>query len=213
MSERAAILVVDDSPEKVLAFEAILEDLGEGVEIVTAKSGREALRAVLERDFAVVLLDVNMPGLDGFDTAVLIRQRPRSAHTPVIFVTAYADDEHTSKGYELGAVDFIITPAPPEVLRSKVSVFVDLFRQARQIERQAAELSRRSERLAKLAQASIAINASLTLDAMLKIVCETALQITGAAGTVATVDDHPTPLACASPPESASELLGRVAPS
>jgi signal transduction histidine kinase len=210
-AERAAILVVDDSPEKLLAFETILEGLGPLVEVVTVKSGREALRAVLERDFAVVLLDVNMPGLDGFDTALLIRQRPRSEHTPIIFVTAYADDAHTAKGYELGAVDFIITPAPPEVLRSKVSVFVDLFRQARQIEVQAAELKRRTDRLARLAQASLAINGSLSLERMLDVVSETARQITGAAGAVATVDDQPSPRASASPRDDDGGLLVRGA--
>jgi signal transduction histidine kinase len=212
--ERAPILVVDDSAEKLLAFETILEELGE--EIVTARSGREALRAVLERDFAVVLLDVNMPGLDGFDTAMLIRQRPRSEHTPVIFVTAYADDAHTAKGYELGAVDFIITPAPPEVLRSKVSVFVDLFRQARQINRQAAELKRHAEQLARLAQASLAINASLSLERMLEVVAETARQLPDAAGAVAMIEvDQPGPRTCASVAEpkdgSGDGLLTRAA--
>src|SRR5205085_9078462 len=156
-------------------FEAILPERGE--EVVTGRSGREALRAVLDRDFAVILLDVNMPGMDGFETAGMIRKRKRSAHTPIIFVTAYSDDAHSAQGYSLGAVDYIITPVVPEVLRSKVSVFVDLFRQAGQINRQAAAMKRRAEQLARLTQASLAINAAPSLEKMLEVVSETARRL------------------------------------
>jgi len=129
------ILIVDDAPDKLLALDTVLADLDERV--VTAASGREALRRLLADDFAVVLLDVNMPDLDGFETASLIRQRKRSEHTPIIFITAESDETHVSRGYSLGAVDYIVAPMLPEVLRTKVSVFVELYRKQREIERQA----------------------------------------------------------------------------
>src|SRR6188472_4198330 len=122
---KVSILLVDDRPEKLLSLEAVLEDLGQN--IVRAYSGREALRHVLSQEFAVILLDVNMPGMDGFETAALIRQRKSSQDTPIIFVTAYGDDTHSAQGYQLGAVDYILAPVVPEVLRSNVVVFVDLF--------------------------------------------------------------------------------------
>ncbi len=135
--DRADILVVDDLPEKLLVFETVLEDLGQNLH--TARSGEQALRAVLEREFAVILLDVNMPGLDGFETARLIRQRKSSAHTPIIFITAYADEMQTTQGYSLGAVDYILSPVVPEILRAKVNVFVDLYRMRQRIKHQAEE--------------------------------------------------------------------------
>ncbi len=120
------ILLVDDVHDKLLSIRAILEDLG--CEIVAATSGEEALRKLLHDDYAVILLDVHMPGLDGFETAELVRQRRRSEHTPIIFLTAFPDDTFAVRGYKLGAVDYILTPVIPEVLRSKVAVFVDLYR-------------------------------------------------------------------------------------
>ena len=135
--DRTNILIVDDRPDKLLVLETILEELGQN--IVVAQSGDEALRRVLEHEFAVILLDVNMPGMDGLETAAFIRKRQRNAHTPIIFVTAYADEMHTARGYSLGAVDYILAPIIPEVLRSKVKVFVQLQRMAHQIQRQAAE--------------------------------------------------------------------------
>ncbi|QJR13967.1 ATP-binding response regulator [Usitatibacter palustris] len=120
----AAILAVDDRPDKILVLRTVLEELGQ--EVVSVSSGQEALKEILERDFAVILLDINMPGLDGFETAELIRKRKRSAHTPIIFMTAYADEMHAIRAYKLGAVDFILTPFAPEVLRAKVRVFVEL---------------------------------------------------------------------------------------
>ncbi len=136
-ANQAHILVVDDLPEKLLVFESVLEELGQNV--VTVASGEEALRSVLAREFAVILLDVNMPGLDGFETAALIRRRKNSAHTPIIFITAYADEMHTAQGYALGAVDYILSPVVPEVLRAKVKVFVELYRMRQSVKRHAEE--------------------------------------------------------------------------
>ena len=125
---KTKILIVDDRRDKLLVFQTILEELGQT--IFTANSGEEALKLVLEHEFAVILLDVNMPGLDGLETAALIRNRKKSSHTPIIFMTAYADEMHALKGYSLGAVDYILSPVVPEILRTKVKVFVDLFRLA-----------------------------------------------------------------------------------
>ena len=102
-------------------------------------SGADALRQLLEREFAVILLDVNMPDMDGFETAALIRQRPRLRHVPIIFMTAGTDDTHALRGYSLGAVDYVITPIVPDVLRTKVQVFVELFRMAEELKQQAEE--------------------------------------------------------------------------
>src|ERR1041385_2083295 len=125
IDEKANILIVDDLGEKLLVFRTILEELGEN--LVMVRSGSEALREVLNREFAVILLDVNMPDIDGLETAKLIRQYKRSSHTPLIFITAYADEMQTAQGYSLGAVDYILSPVRPDVLRSKVKVFVELF--------------------------------------------------------------------------------------
>jgi signal transduction histidine kinase len=141
---RVNILIVDDQPANVLALEAVLEELGQN--IVQAGSGKEALRCVLEKDFAVILMDVKMPEMNGFETAELIRQRDRSRHTPIIFLTAYEENELSLfRGYSLGAVDFLIKPLVPEVLRSKVSVFVALRQMTEELTRQ-AELLRQNER-------------------------------------------------------------------
>src|SRR5947207_14080281 len=122
--EKANILVVDDLPEKLLVFSSILEEVGEN--LVMVRSGSDALREVLNREFAVILLDVNMPDIDGLETGRLIRQYKKSALTPIIFITAYADEMQTAQGYSLGAVDYILSPVRPDVLRSKVKVFVEL---------------------------------------------------------------------------------------
>jgi signal transduction histidine kinase len=135
--EKAKILIVDDVPEKLLALEVVLEELDQIV--VSARSGAEALRRLLQEDFVVILLDVNMPDMDGFETAALIRQRKRSEHTPIIFLTAFPDETHSDRGYSLGAVDYILTPVVPDVLRTKVSVFVDLYRMSQQATRRAEE--------------------------------------------------------------------------
>jgi two-component system, sensor histidine kinase len=138
------ILVVDDRPANLTAIEAALGDFGGRV--ARATSGREALRHLSSGDVAVILLDVRMPELDGFETAKLIRSRPRSQHVPIIFVTAYGRaDEDMLRGYALGAVDFLFKPIVPEILRAKVGVFVELQRRAAELRRQ-AELLREMER-------------------------------------------------------------------
>ncbi|HEY9847057.1 MAG TPA: PAS domain S-box protein [Candidatus Caenarcaniphilales bacterium] len=138
--EKANILMVDDHPENLLALEAILDGLGEN--LVKAYSGEEALKCCLSQDFAVILLDVMMPGLDGFETAALIRKRPRSRYTPVIFLTAFSkSDAYMFKGYSLGAVDYLLKPVEPEVLLSKIVVFVELFKKTREVKQKAIQLS------------------------------------------------------------------------
>jgi signal transduction histidine kinase len=124
-ASRARILIVDDLPEKRLAHGAILEGLD--AELVMAGSGEEALKRVLEGEFAVILLDVNMPGMDGLETAGLLRQHRNARHTPIILVTAHADDLQRARGYELGVVDYIQVPVVVSVMRAKVDVFLDLF--------------------------------------------------------------------------------------
>ncbi|HTE52700.1 MAG TPA: hybrid sensor histidine kinase/response regulator, partial [Kofleriaceae bacterium] len=138
------ILVVDDNPSNLLAIEAALSGLG--LNLVTAQSGADALRWLLERDFALILLDIEMPSMDGYETARLIRGRLRTRHVPIIFVTAFSrDDRDVLEGYALGAVDFLFKPIVAEVLRAKASVFVELRRQADEVARQ-AELLRDAER-------------------------------------------------------------------
>jgi len=135
IGEKSNILIVDDLAEKLLVFGTVLEELNQN--LVFVRSGREALREILQREFAVILLDVNMPDIDGFETATLIRQYKPSALTPIIFITSYADEMQTALGYSLGAVDYILSPVVPHVLRSKVQVFVQLHAMQRQIRRQA----------------------------------------------------------------------------
>ncbi len=126
------ILLVDDHAENLLALEATLNDLGQN--LVKARSGREALKCLLQRDFAVILLDVQMPGMDGFETATLIRGRTRSQYTPIIFLTAYSTEtNHVFQGYSVGAVDYLFKPIMPNVLRSKVAAFVELWKKTEQV--------------------------------------------------------------------------------
>ncbi|MDP9311564.1 MAG: ATP-binding protein [Chloroflexota bacterium] len=155
------ILLVDDRPENLLALESILGNLGH--QLVMAHSGQAALKALLRQDFAVILLDVQMPGLDGFETAELIRGRERSQHTPIIFLTALdRSDARVFKGYSVGAVDFLFKPFMPEVLRSKVAVFVDLFRKTQEIQRHAEELELRvRERTSELTVANRTLRAEI----------------------------------------------------
>jgi CheY-like chemotaxis protein len=187
-AERVNILAVDDNPEKLLALSALLSELHQNV--VTATSGREALRALLHQEFAVILLDVNMPGMDGFETASLIRHRKSCEHTPIIFITSYADETHASRGYSLGAVDYILAPVEPEVLKTKVSVFVELFRKTAQIQQQAETLATKTRQLQKLTAASLAINSALSPDQMLQTVAALARDILGAnqVSAIAAVD-------------------------
>jgi signal transduction histidine kinase len=124
---QASILAVDDDTRSLMALQGLLAEMS--LRVVTAKSGDEALRCVLRQDFAVILMDARMPGVDGFEAARLIRERERSRHTPIIFLTsAYEDAPSVTRGYEAGAVDYIVKPLRPEVLKSKISVFVNLYR-------------------------------------------------------------------------------------
>jgi PAS domain S-box-containing protein len=141
------VLLVDDTPENLVALEAALRGIGE--QLVLARSGKEALRYLLDDDFAAILLDVKMPDMDGFETAELIRKRPRSLHTPILFLTGYRNEGQLFRGYDLGAVDFLFKPIVPEVLRSKVAVFVELSRNAALLRRQARILREQAEVLQK----------------------------------------------------------------
>ena len=136
------ILIVDDLPEKHLTYRAILEELGQN--IVEAHSGADALKKILQDDFAVVLLDVNMPGMDGLETARLIHQRKRSSSVPIIFLTAFADEVRMAEGYATGAVDYLPMPVVPGILRAKVRVFVDLYNMRKKMARQAEERAKQA---------------------------------------------------------------------
>jgi CheY-like chemotaxis protein len=170
--ERASILLVDDLPDKILVYRSVLEELDEN--LISVGSGAEALKAVLKHDFAVILLDVQMPEMDGFETAQLIRQRRRSSHTPIIFLTAFADEVRTTQGYATGGVDYISTPVVPEILRAKVRVFVELYRMRQQVAHQAEDLAKReaaeeaARRSSFLAEASRALSTSLDFEATLQ---------------------------------------------
>jgi two-component system, sensor histidine kinase and response regulator len=150
---RPRVLMVDDRPDNLMALAAVLEPLD--VDLVAARSGEEALRHLLGEEFAVIVLDVQMPVLDGFETARLIKQRERTRHIPVVFLTAISGEpEHHLRGYEIGAVDYVYKPFAPEILRAKVRVFVELWQRGSTIERQRAELE---QRLADLDRANSAL--------------------------------------------------------
>jgi signal transduction histidine kinase len=185
---RVDVLVVDDKPEKLLSIAAVLEDLDET--IVLAASGREALRHVLRQSFAVILLDINMPGMDGFEIAQMVRSYRPSRHTPIIFMTAAGDDALLAKSYALGGVDYLLTPAAPEVLRSKVRVFAELHRKSAEVERQAAALSDQAAQLGRLAAASIQVSAARSLDAIVQALAETARDLCDAHQALVTLTVH-----------------------
>jgi signal transduction histidine kinase/DNA-binding response OmpR family regulator len=199
--EKANILLVDDLPAHLLVLQTVLEGLGQN--LITARSGEEALRNVLEHDFAVILLDINMPGMDGLETAEYIRRRKLSAHVPIIFVTAYADEVHTARGYSLGAVDYIFAPVVPEVLRTKVQVFVDLYLMTQQVRRQAEEqvaLAREqaaraaaedaTRRFAFLAEASTALSSTFDYGANLAVLARHVVPALADLGAVSRVDEQ-----------------------
>jgi signal transduction histidine kinase/CheY-like chemotaxis protein len=198
---KTKILVVDDLPEKFLAYEAILEELGQT--LVYASSGAEALKLVLRDDFAVILLDVNMPEMDGFEAASLIRRRRKSATTPIIFLTAFADEMRIAQGYASGAVDYIPTPVVPEILRAKVRVFVELFQMRQQAALQAEEHAKKlaaeeaARRFAFLAGAGDRLNRSLDLDATLKTFVELAVPYLADFTSVRIDDGSPPVRVCA----------------
>ncbi|MGE5793638.1 MAG: response regulator [Bacteroidota bacterium] len=146
--ERVAVLLVDDQPARLLSYRAILADLG--LDLVEAGSGRAALQRLMEREFAAVLLDVNMPDMDGFETAALIHSHPRYERTPIIFVTAvHVTDLDRLKGYELGAFDYVYVPVVPEILRSKVQVLAELYAQRKKLERLNRTLEQANAQLAE----------------------------------------------------------------
>lgn len=203
--EKVKILVVDDLPDRLLVFESVLEDLEQ--QVVTARSGWEALKLVLQDEYAVILLDVNMPGMDGLETAAMIRSRKRSAHIPIIFMTAYADEIQTAKGYSLGAVDYILTPIVPEILRTKVRVFVELFRMQQRAKRQADErvalaeergkreaAEAASRRAAFLIEATTALGSSLEIDSSLETLGRIAVPALGDLALISLVDDSLSPM-------------------
>lgn len=160
LQEKVNVLLVDDQPQNLLALEASLDSLG--LRLVKAGSGAEALRACLQQDFAAILLDVQMPGMDGFETASLMRQRGRSQLTPIIFLTAFGKSEdHVFRGYSLGAVDYIFKPFVPEVLRAKVTAFVDLFQTKEALKQQATELERGNQTLSEQLREIERLNAEL----------------------------------------------------
>src|SRR5689334_6407542 len=142
MGDKVNILLVDDEPGKLLSYEVMLSSLGEN--LITANSGRRALEIILNNDIAVVLIDVVMPDMDGFELATLIHQHPRYQKMALIFVSAVQIDhlDHL-RGYECGAVDYVSVPVVPEILRARVSVFVDLHRKTRELERLNRELELR----------------------------------------------------------------------
>jgi len=150
---RPRVLLVDDRPDNLMALAAVLEPLH--ADLVPARSGEEALRRLLGEEFAVIVLDVQMPVLDGFETARLIKQRERTRHIPLVFLTAISGEpEHHLRGYEVGAVDYVYKPFAPEILRAKVRVFIELWQRGAIIERQRAQLE---ERLADLDRANVAL--------------------------------------------------------
>jgi CheY-like chemotaxis protein len=163
--QKARILLVDDRAENLIALEAILSSLNQ--ELVPVRSGEAALKALLSDEFAVILLDVVMPGMDGFETAAHIKRRARTHDVPIIFLTAAgAEPDHAFRGYAAGAVDYIAKPFDPWVLRAKVAVFVDLYMKNRQLREQSELLRRQAEEgaagglLAELSRRLSAIEAS-----------------------------------------------------
>src|SRR6202795_1749395 len=148
--EKVNILLVDDQPAKLLAYEVILKQLGEN--LVVASSGREALEYLLKNEVAVILVDVCMPELDGFELAAMIREHPRFQKTAMIFISAIqVSDLDRLRGYEMGAVDYVPVPVVPEVLRAKIKIFAELYRKTRELQQLNSELERRvAERTAEL---------------------------------------------------------------
>ncbi len=139
------LLLVDDRPENLLALEAILEPIGQN--LIRAESGEEALRKILHDDFAVILLDVQMPSMNGFEVAKIIKSREKSRYIPIIFLSAISKgDEYVFEGYSVGAVDYVFKPFNPEVLKSKVNVFVDLYLKQREIQHQGEQIAESERR-------------------------------------------------------------------
>lgn len=163
LASRPTVLLVDDNPHKLHSLESVVSDLP--IEVVTASSAKEALKLLLRgQDFAVILLDVNMPDMNGFELAEMIRQRPRFEYTPLIFVTSISTSEaERARGYGMGAVDYIFLPVVPEVLRAKVMALVELHRKSREVERQAEQLKQLNHQLNSQLQHIESLNHQLSL--------------------------------------------------
>src|SRR6266513_2634747 len=187
-SPKVNILMVDDSESNLLALETILE--GEGRNLMRAASGDEALQYLLHNDVAVILLDVRMPGISGLETAALIRGRKKTRDVPIIFLTAFdsTDKQDLSMGYSLGAVDYIIKPLDPDALKSKVAVFVELYKKTEQVQQQAALLHEKNiqlensnfQRLGKLVELGQQLTAQRDPETLLQLFCDAARDILGA---------------------------------
>lgn len=178
------ILVVDDRHEQQVTLRATLSDLAD--QVVCASSGRDALRRLLDpTEYALMLLDVHMPGMDGFELAELVRQHRVHKNTPIIFITAAGDDVQARRSYTLGAVDYIQSPVIPAVLRSKVHVLVELHRKTIETRRQAEALRRRATQLHGLASASAAIHSAGSVDKILEVTAASAREILGCARALA----------------------------
>lgn len=169
MTDKVPVLIVDDLPQNILALEALISDMG--VEIITARSGNDALRLSLKYDFALILLDVQMPGMNGFEVARLIRSNPKTNHFPIIFVTAGMKDLLDQiEGYETGAVDYLMKPFEPVILRSKVKVFQELYQQRKVIEKFYSNLEQIvDERTAELKEANETISRLAATDELTKL--------------------------------------------
>src|SRR6185369_10797435 len=186
-SPNVNILMVDDNESNLLALETILQ--GDDRTLVRAGSGEEALQFLLHKECAVILLDVRMPGISGLETAELIRGRKKTQDVPIIFLTAYdsADKDDLSKGYMLGAVDYIIKPLDPEALKSKVAVFVELYKKNEQVKHQAELLHEKNiqlenanfQRLGKLVELGKRLTAERDPEALLQVFCDAARDILG----------------------------------
>ena len=182
--EKPKILIVDDDPNKILVIKSILSEMD--IELITCNSGKDALRLILNTEYAAILLDVNMPVMDGYETAALIRKRNKSKRIPIIFITAvHQSNEDIFKGYSAGAVDYIVTPIIPEVLRSKINVFVELYDSRREIEEKTDELklinedleSRVKERTAKIVQSAEEIKKANRIYAVLSKINRTIVRV------------------------------------
>ncbi|HEV7800103.1 MAG TPA: response regulator [Burkholderiales bacterium] len=180
--DKVNLLLVDDQPARLMSYEAILGVLGQN--LVFARSGTEALQRLMENDYAAILLDVNMPGMDGFETATMIHQHPRFEKTPIIFVTAvHVTDLDQLKGYQLGAVDYVYVPVVPEILRGKVEVLVQLYRQRRELERLNRRLAEANEDLAD-ANAALQAEKARELEALNATLADANLELEDANRTL-----------------------------
>jgi CheY-like chemotaxis protein len=195
VADKANILLVDDRAENIVALEAILSSLNQT--LVPARSGDDALKALLRDEFAVILLDVLMPGMDGFETAAHIKRRPRTRDVPIIFLTALnSEPDFAFRSYSAGAVDYIAKPFDPWVLRAKVSVFVDLYMKNRQLGEQAALLRSRLAETPQSAQSAQSTAESLLTELSARLGAVEDLVTVLSAQTVATPDSAITQSMC-----------------